>query len=159
MDNTPVPVAVSVLRSNGKTLLIKRAGGDYAGLWALPGGKIEKNEHISEAAVREVLEETGIRAEFKGMLGTVSEHLIENNRISRHFLLHICELALPAKQTSSCHESDLRWLGMKALEGMKEQIIPSDFLIIERMVRSREKPYYNCVLEKTGNKYVLRKFG
>jgi 8-oxo-dGTP pyrophosphatase MutT (NUDIX family) len=36
------------------------------GMWLPPGGHIEKNELPDEAAVREVLEETGIRARLVG---------------------------------------------------------------------------------------------
>jgi 8-oxo-dGTP pyrophosphatase MutT (NUDIX family) len=36
------------------------------GMWLPPGGHIEKNELPNEAAVREVLEETGIRVRLVG---------------------------------------------------------------------------------------------
>lgn len=32
-----------------------------AGLWGVPGGKIEKTESVSEGAARELVEETGIQ--------------------------------------------------------------------------------------------------
>lgn len=41
-------------------LMIERGGYPYRGKLALPGGFIEPNERISEAAVRELREETGI---------------------------------------------------------------------------------------------------
>lgn len=42
-----------------KILLLRRAGKDHVGEWALPGGGIEKGESSEEAARREVEEETG----------------------------------------------------------------------------------------------------
>lgn len=46
-----------VLNHNDELLVIKRFG-----LWDLPKGKVEKNETIKEAAIREVEEETGVTA-------------------------------------------------------------------------------------------------
>lgn len=49
-------------------LLGERGKGALAGLWSLPGGHVEPGEAASEAARREVLEETGIAAEILGLL-------------------------------------------------------------------------------------------
>jgi len=49
-----------------KILLMRRAGKDHAGEWALPGGGIEDGESSEEAARRELHEETGHT--FKGHL-------------------------------------------------------------------------------------------
>jgi ADP-ribose pyrophosphatase YjhB (NUDIX family) len=49
-----------------KILLMRRAGKDHAGEWALPGGGIENGETSEEAARRELAEETG--HSFKGHL-------------------------------------------------------------------------------------------
>ena len=38
-------------------------------LWKLPGGHVESNESIGDAAVREVWEETGVKTKFIGTLG------------------------------------------------------------------------------------------
>ena len=38
-------------------------------LWKLPGGLVETGESIETAVVREIWEETGIKAKFKSVLG------------------------------------------------------------------------------------------
>lgn len=50
-----------VTNSTGQILLIKRAAhmNKGAGLWALPGGFVDRDETTIDAARREVLEETG----------------------------------------------------------------------------------------------------
>lgn len=158
MTNKPLSVVVSVLLKEGKILLIKRIRGDYVGLWGLPGGKIEKDEHLFEAARREILEETGIETDFKNYLGLVSEHLIEDNEILQHFLLHICELEPRSFDVKSSSEGESSWFDVDKIEERKNEIIPSDFLIIEKIIKNREKNYYSCVLEKKGERYFLKKF-
>lgn len=48
-------------------LLLKKFNGD----WVLPKGRVEKNEAIKEAALREVLEESGVKAEILRYIGMV----------------------------------------------------------------------------------------
>jgi 8-oxo-dGTP diphosphatase len=52
---------VAVLR-DGKVLVVRRAADDYlGGVYELPGGGVDPGETIAESAVREVLEETGLK--------------------------------------------------------------------------------------------------
>ncbi len=56
---------------NRRVLLVKRGRAPFAGLWSLPGGKLEGDETPREAARRELKEETGIEAEVDGVVDTV----------------------------------------------------------------------------------------
>ena len=60
-------VSASIWRS-GKVLLVERAK-PPRGLWAFPGGHVEPGETLEAAAARELREETGMTAEFRGLLG------------------------------------------------------------------------------------------
>ena len=64
----------------GRLLLIKRGHEPGAGLWTLPGGRIEPGETDQQAVAREILEETGLlvacgrlvgEAELPGLDGAV----------------------------------------------------------------------------------------
>lgn len=59
----PVPATIAVVIRDGSVLLVRRANPPDAGLWGFPGGKIDYGETIEQAAVRELLEETGVVAE------------------------------------------------------------------------------------------------
>ena len=43
-------------------------------LWGLPGGAIEKGESVERAAIREVLEETGVQVKITALLGIYSNY-------------------------------------------------------------------------------------
>lgn len=53
-----VGVSVALFRG-GEVLLVLRGRAPFAGLWSLPGGRVEFGERLATAAVRELAEETG----------------------------------------------------------------------------------------------------
>jgi len=157
MDTTkPLSVAISALIQNSKILLIKRIKGDYMGFLGLPGGKVELNEHISEAATREIFEESKITSTFDEHLGIVSELVIEDKEVQRHFILHVCRLTPTSTEILENKERELGWYDLDKLENLK--IIPSDFEIIKNLVLKKGKHYFDCIYEKEDENYILKKF-
>lgn len=61
-----------LLSRPGHIVLVKKARGPYTGMLDLPGGAPEKGETGAQTAVREVEEETGLRAVSLRYLGDVS---------------------------------------------------------------------------------------
>lgn len=72
MSGVLIPCVGAVIKDGqGRLLLIKRGHEPGAGLWSLPGGRIEPDETDAEALVREMLEETGLTVEPGRLLGRV----------------------------------------------------------------------------------------
>jgi 8-oxo-dGTP diphosphatase len=65
-----IPCVGAVIKDpQGRLLLIKRGHEPGAGLWSLPGGRIEPGETDEQAVAREILEETNLQVECCRLLG------------------------------------------------------------------------------------------
>jgi 8-oxo-dGTP diphosphatase len=56
-----VDIAIVSRERKPRVLLIRRKNDPFAGMWAIPGGFVEMDESLIEAARRELDEETGVR--------------------------------------------------------------------------------------------------
>jgi ADP-ribose pyrophosphatase YjhB (NUDIX family) len=61
-----VSVMAWVQDSESRVLLVRQTAGQK--LWTLPGGKVRPRESLEDALLREVLEETGLRAQADAWL-------------------------------------------------------------------------------------------
>jgi len=72
MSGSVIPCVGAVIKDErGRLLLIKRGHEPGAGLWSLPGGRVEPGETDAEALVREMREETGLVVQAGRFLGSV----------------------------------------------------------------------------------------
>jgi len=70
-DNRPIGVDTVVVK-DGRVLMLKRSTNPDAGMYALPGGYLDRGESAEQAALREVKEETGIEARITKPLTPVT---------------------------------------------------------------------------------------
>lgn len=63
--------------ATGRVLLVRRGQPPHEGLWNLPGGFLEADEHPEAGARREALEETGFEVRLTGLLGVYVDHHAE----------------------------------------------------------------------------------
>jgi len=98
-----------------KILLVKRSGKiSEGGKWGLPGGFVDRNETIKEAAAREIMEETGY-----GVVDVTLFRIIDRpdrpaeDRQNISFV-HVCT-ALAQTGTPDWESSDVQWFPLSAL--------------------------------------------
>ena len=83
----PILAASVAVFRKGRVLLAERINPPAANCFSLPGGLVEAGESLEAAALRELAEETGVRARILGFNDHVE--VIERddqNRIVRHFV-------------------------------------------------------------------------
>jgi 8-oxo-dGTP diphosphatase len=66
-----VVVALVFIRRDESILLVKQNYGRQ--FWSMPGGVVEPDESIDQAAIREVKEETGLDVQIKRVIGLYSQ--------------------------------------------------------------------------------------
>jgi 8-oxo-dGTP diphosphatase len=116
---TPRPeVAVgAVAVDHGRLLCIRRGRGPGAGLWSLPGGRVEAGESLYEAVVREVMEETNLEVVVDQFLGHV-----ERIADSYHFVILDFAVTLLAPDTDPVAGDDAaeaKWVPFEDLGGLR----------------------------------------
>lgn len=166
MPDPPLTVAVSVLFDAGDVLLIRRERGAYTGLWGLPGGKVEPDEHVAAAARREVHEECAVDAVFERYHGVVSEHLHGEDGLEWHFVLHVCELDPASRDVSGSAEGDVAWFDReRVLDAGSDdsgtsadlEVVPSDRHILESVVGG-DGVYFEGLMDGAGAEPTLERF-
>jgi len=103
---------VILTREDGAILLICRTDN---GNWSLPGGAIELRESVAQAAVRETLEETGVRCRVTGISGVYSDpghiiHYTSNDEVRREFTIALTAAAAGGELAPSRESSEVRWV-------------------------------------------------
>lgn len=106
-------VGAIVFDEHGRLLLIRRAHAPAAGLWSIPGGRVEPGEDAVAATVREVREETGLDVRVVREVGSVVRELPDGDRyVIRDFLAECAAGVAPragddASDAAFVHPADL----------------------------------------------------
>lgn len=82
MARTPLPTwyfALVIVRRGHQFLLTQER--KYGSSWSIPGGRVEPGESLAEAAVREVLEETGVPIRLDGIYRIEHSPSLEGVRV------------------------------------------------------------------------------
>ncbi|MEU7612953.1 NUDIX domain-containing protein [Micromonospora sp. NPDC049204] len=135
-----VAVTVFVQDDQGRVLLIQRTDND---LWALPGGAQDFGEYITETAVRETREETGVEIEVAGLVGVYSNpnHVVQysDGEVRQQFSICFRGRYLSGDPTTSNESSSVRWVAQDHLDHLS--IHPSMRLRVDHGFQWSPEPY------------------
>jgi len=115
-------------------LLVQRARAPFAGSWALPGGFVEEGERVAEAAPRELLEETGLRAGALELLGVYDTP----GRDPRGWTVSVAYIArLDDEQTVAGADDarDARWF---AIDSLPDLAFDHELIVADAAARPSE---------------------
>ena len=134
-------VNVAVTNDEGELLLIRRSDN---GNWALPGGGVDLGESLSQAAVRETREETGIDCEVTGLSGIYTDpgHVIlytSNGEVRQEFSIVVTARAIGGHPAPSSETSDVRWVPLATVGSL--QMDSSMRQRVDHVAGHRDQPY------------------
>lgn len=85
---TPKVGAIAIVLHDEKFLMVQRGKDPGRGFWGFPGGHVETGETAKEAAIRELFEETNVRAESPDYLTAVDViGRAPTGEVTYHYLL------------------------------------------------------------------------
>ena len=118
--NSIVPsVTAVVVDDTGDLLLVHKTDND---LWALPGGGVDPGESVSEAVLREVLEETGMDVEVVRLSGvyTNPRHVMayDDGEVRQQFSLCFVARLLGGTLTTSSETSEVAFVPPERLDDL-----------------------------------------
>jgi ADP-ribose pyrophosphatase YjhB (NUDIX family) len=113
-DGPGVSAVVACIDDAGRVLLVKQTAGPFSGAWLLPGGNVERDERLEDAARRELFEETGYRA---ALLRPVALYEVRSAPAGRfHLLVHLYRGGEVQGTPRPEPESALRWADPREID-------------------------------------------
>ena len=90
--------------------------------WAVPGGAIDLGESMTQAAIRETKEESGIDCEITGLVGiyTDPKHIIlytSNGEARQEFSILLTARPVGGTPTPSDESTEVRWVPASEMTG------------------------------------------
>ena len=127
-----VDVVLATREPRPRVLLIQRKKDPFAGSWALPGGFVEEDEKLADAARRELKEETGLDGDDIEQLYTAGDP----GRDPRGWTVSVVYLArVDAKQLKPVAADDAKAVGWFPLDKLPK--LAFDHAMLLARVRAR----------------------
>ena len=124
-----IAVVAAIIVKGDRFLATQRSGGDCAGGWEFPGGKVEPGESPEQALVREIKEE--LDADIK-----VGKHLItvEHDYDAFHLSMRCYFCSLVSDRIDLLEHADARWLDLNSIDSV--DWLPADIQVVDAIKAS-----------------------
>lgn len=133
-----IEVVAAVIVKDNMILATQRGYGEFKGKWEFPGGKVEFNENLENALIREIKEETGIELSFNEKNSIKSfgkqEHLGGPNDdiVVSDTEYFIIELETKPEIKLSREHSRYKWFDKESIKEKQGKCIPDVFHYIQK---------------------------
>jgi ADP-ribose pyrophosphatase YjhB (NUDIX family) len=139
--NSVVPTASAIVTdARDRILLILRTDNGY---WSIPGGGLNPGESVTDAAMREVKEETGIDCQVTGLVGIYSDpnHVAayDDGEVRQEFSICFTTYMTGGTITTSNESAEVQFVSPGKIPGLRMH--PSIWLRIQHYLEKRAEPY------------------
>ena len=132
-----IEVVAAVIVKDGMILATQRGYGEFKGKWEFPGGKVEKDENLEQAIIREIKEETNANINVIEYINTV-----EYDYTTFHLTMHtyLCEVLnnnpeFVYHDDNTLEHENMVWLDLNDLDHL--DWLPADILVINDLKKNR----------------------
>ncbi len=143
---TRLTARILVLNERDELLMFEYQEADGRRFWVTPGGGVEPNESFEQAAVRELLEETGFKLENIGKPVWERRKILDflNERVmfdERHFVVRVGGAEVSGENPDGL-ERDMtlghRWWSLEELISTSETVYPENLVCyLEPILRGK----------------------
>ncbi|MDF2120566.1 NUDIX hydrolase [Roseiarcaceae bacterium H3SJ34-1] len=136
----PILAASAAVWRGGKVLLGARRNPPFDKVFSLPGGLVETGETLEQAALREVEEETGVRAEivaFNGWREVIAHD--DDGKVKRHYVIASFAARWLSGEGEASEElgqviwaDEARFSGLTLTQGLAELLLSARVMVAER---------------------------
>lgn len=138
----PIFVTVdSIVAHSGHVLLVKRKAQPGRGLWALPGGFVNQDETLRDAAIRELREETRLKIPTPVLRGSLRGQRVfdhPDRSLRGRTITHAFHFDFPVGELPSVRGADdaarARWVPVSKIQGMRASLFEDHFFILEHFL-------------------------
>ena len=113
----------AVVVDDDRLLLVRRGHGPAAGTWSVPGGRVDRDETLAEAVLRELAEETGLDGVCDELIGWVERIDADHHFVILDFRVSVLD---PGQPVAGSDAAEAAWVplddvaALRLAEGLAE---------------------------------------